>query len=72
MEEIKLKYNLRIVGAREYNLSPTRYELRQGTLADAPSCPYGNRFEWIGYDKKEMKYVRFTKSVFKKIIKKLD
>ena len=72
MEQIKQKDNLPVVGAREFNLCPTRYELRNGTLADTPLCLYGNMFNWIGYDKEEMKYVRFTKSVFKKLINKLD
>ena len=69
MEQIKQKYDLPVVGAQEYSMSPERYELRKGNMSDAPSCPFGNRFKWIGYDKTEMKYIRFTKSVFKKLIK---
>lgn len=68
----KIKYNLSVITAEVFNLSPDRYELRKGTLPDAPPCPYGHRFKWIGYDKQEMQYVRVTKSVFKRLISKLD
>ena len=68
----KIKYNLSVITAEVFNLSPDRYELRKGTLPDAPPCPYGHRFKWIGYDKQEMQYVRVTKSVFKRLINKLD
>lgn len=68
MENKNQKYNLPVISAEVYNLTPDRYELRQGTLPDAPPCPFGHRFKWIGFDKGEMKYVRVTKSVFKKMI----
>ena len=71
MEE-KQKYNLPVITAELFNLFPDRYELRKGTQSDAPLCPFGNQFEWIGFDKEEMKYVRFTKSVFKKLIRQSD
>ena len=71
MEE-KQKYNLPVITAELFNLFPDRYELRKGTQSDAPLCPFGNQFEWIGFDKEEMKYVRFTKSVFKKLIRQTD
>ena len=71
MEE-KQKYNLPVITAKLFNLFPDRYELRKGTQSDAPLCPFGNQFEWIGFDKEEMKYVRFTKSVFKKLIRQTD
>lgn len=63
------KYNLPVITAKEYNLSPDRYELRKGSAADAPLCPFGNHFEWIGFDKENKNYVRFTKSIFKRLIK---
>lgn len=25
-----------------------RYELRNGMQDDAPDCPYGNKYQWIG------------------------
>lgn len=71
MEE-KQKYNLPVITAELFNLFPDRYELRKGTQSDTPLCPFGNQFEWIGFDKEEMKYVRFTKSVFKKLIRQTD
>ena len=71
MEE-KKKYNLPVITAELYDLSPDRYELRKGTLPDAPPCPYGHRFKWIGFDKAQKQYVRLTKSVFKRLIKRLD
>lgn len=52
-----------------YLLNPDRYELRSGATPGAPPCPYGNQFEWVGYDKTEENYVRFTKSVFKLLVK---
>ena len=51
---------------------PARYELRSGSSEGAPLCPYGNHFQWIGYDKEALEYVRFTKSVFKKLIRGIE
>ena len=62
---------IRKVGMSDYELNSDRYELRPGNTSDAPLCPYGNCFQWIGYDLKEKEYVRFTKSVFKKLINSL-
>ena len=52
----------------EYALHPDRYELRSGNEPEAPLCPYGNQYQWVGYDKEEKEFVRFTKSVFKKLV----
>jgi len=46
-----------------------RYELREGTTPDAPSCPYGNHYKWIGFDLRKQEYVRFVKSVFKLLVR---
>ena len=54
-----------------YLENPKRYELRAGAAADAPSCPYGNKYQWIGYDLEKKVYVRFTKSVFKLLVNKV-
>lgn len=59
---------MRRVNSEEFHLEPERYELRPGSEPDAPNCPYGNRYEWVGYDLKTGEFVRFTKSVFKKLI----
>ena len=44
-------------------LSPEKYELSQGTMPGAPSCPFVHRPGRIGFDKEEMKIMRVTKSV---------
>ena len=68
---MKEQEKLPVINAEAFDQSPGRYELREGTRSDAPSCPYGNRYEWIGYDKVDGKYVRVTKSVFKRLIRKI-
>jgi hypothetical protein len=59
---------IRKVTMEEYLRAPDRYELRSGQEEDAPLCPYGNHYQWIGYDKVAGEYIRFTKSVFKKLV----
>ena len=54
-----------------YDFEPSRYELRIGNSEDAPNCPYGNKYRYIGYDLKRDEFVRFTKSVFKILIERL-
>ena len=63
---------MRKVNMEEYLLDPSRYELRTGDREDTPLCPYGNHYQWIGFDLKEEEYLRFTKSVFKKLIRERD
>lgn len=64
-----MKDSIRKVNMETYSLQPERYELRSGQEQDAPLCPYGNHYQWIGYDLEQNEYVRFTKSVFKLLIK---
>lgn len=52
----------------DFNIEPSRYELRSGDSDHGPFCPYGNKFEWIGYDLLQNEYIRFTKSGFKKLV----
>ncbi len=59
---------MRKLTKKMYTLAPHRYELRSGKACDATLCPYGNQYEWIGYDLNDKEYVRFTKSVFKALI----
>lgn len=59
---------IRKVNMEQYLLSPEQYKLVSGDSGGAPLCPYGNHFEWIGYDTISEEYVRFTKSVFKLLV----
>lgn len=63
--------SLKRVNMEVYLLNPTRFELRKGSSEGAPKCPYGNNYQWIGFDLVEKEYVRFTKSVFKLLIQNL-
>lgn len=60
---------IRKVNMEDYLLDTSRYELRSGQEEGAPLCPYGNHYQWIGFDKLTGEYLRFTKSVFKKLIR---
>jgi len=60
---------MRKVNMEEYLLDQERFELQSGEVEGAPLCPYGNHYKWVGYDKYECEYVRFTKSVFKLLIR---
>ena len=57
------------VTAEMYQQHPEKYMLVSGHQEGAPTCPYGNMQQWVGYDKSEQKFIRFTKSVFKQLIK---
>ncbi len=64
---------MRRINSEEYNrlysnTNPNRYELRKGSEPNAPNCPFGNNYQWIGYDLETQEYVRFTKSIFKKLV----
>lgn len=61
---------MRRVNSEEFHLEPNRYELRHGSEPNTPNCPFGNQHEWVGYDLKTNEFVRFTKSVFKKLVAK--
>ncbi len=65
----KSKYNLPLLTAEEFNQRPESFELRKGTTAGAPLCPAGNLFKFVGYDLVNVRYVRLTKSVFRKLVK---
>ncbi|MEL6255973.1 MAG: hypothetical protein AAFR87_28470 [Bacteroidota bacterium] len=60
---------MRKISVANYNHAPGNYELRRGNFEGAPLCPYGNYYQWIGFDKEKGEYVRFTKRLFKKLIK---
>ena len=63
---------MRRVLMNEFSKQPDRYELRSGSSEGAPLCPFGNHFQWIGYDKELEEYVRFSKSVFKELIQEKE
>ena len=44
-----METTLRKVSMEMYLASPKRYELRSGHEKNAPLCPYGNHYEWIGF-----------------------
>ena len=48
----------------KFNEDPGRYELRKSYL-DFPSCPYGESFSMLGYDRLENKYVWLVSSIIK-------
>ena len=55
------------VDASSYASEPGRYILVDGHSAGAPSCTFGNVQEVVGYDIKDKVYVRYTKSVYKRL-----
>lgn len=64
---------MRKVDMHTYLENPLRYTLRSGAMYDdAPLCLYGNKLQWVGYDLKLKEYIRFTKSVFKLLIRKKE
>ncbi|MEZ4885714.1 MAG: hypothetical protein R3E32_13355 [Chitinophagales bacterium] len=56
------------VNMSDFLSDPNRYKLKSGSEPNAPLCPFGNHYQWIGFDKAEQEFVRFTKSVFKKLV----
>ncbi|MCI4667385.1 MAG: hypothetical protein MRZ79_04430 [Bacteroidia bacterium] len=58
------KYGVRKLTKAEFNENPGRYELRKG-FPDFPSCPWGNNFSMLGYDKEKSEYVWFVSSILK-------
>lgn len=60
------------VTAEIYQQDPDRYIVVSGHDEGAPLCPVGNVQQWVGYDKAEKKYIRFTKSVFKQLVQQKE
>ena len=60
------------VTAEMYDQDTDRYTLVSGHEEGAPTCPYGNMQQWVGYDRVEEKFIRFTKSVFKQLIQEKE
>lgn len=60
------------VTAEIYQQSPGRYILVPGHEEGAPTCSFGNMQQWVGFDQTEQKFIRFTKSVFKKLVQQKE
>lgn len=63
----RTKDGIRIIDKRQFDQNPNNFELRVNEV-NAPLCPFGNQRKFIGFDKEKNEYVRFTKSVLKKIL----
>jgi hypothetical protein len=60
------------ITAEIYQQDPDRYILVSGHEEGAPTCSFGNVQQWVGYDKTEQKFIRFTKSVFKQLVQQKE
>lgn len=60
------------VDAAAFDAEPDRFTLVNGNKEDAPLCPFGNHFTLVGFDKDQQQYVRYTKSVYKRIKSRLE
>jgi hypothetical protein len=60
------------ITAEIYQLHPNRYILVSGHEEGAATCPYGNIQQWVGYDTPTKEYIRFTKSVYKKLVEEME
>lgn len=60
------------ITAEIYQLDPDRYILVSGHEEGTPTCPYGNIHQWVGYDTLDKEYIRFTKSVYKKLVEEME
>ncbi|MEO6684451.1 MAG: hypothetical protein ABIN24_00740 [Dyadobacter sp.] len=60
------------ITAEIFQQNPERYTLIDGSTHGAPSCKYGNTQDWVGYDKVEKTFIRFTKSVYKRLINEIE
>lgn len=64
LSDAETKYGLPRVRKAEFNAAPERYVFRMG-FPDFPACPFGNKFEALGWDRQDKKYVWFTSSIIK-------
>ena len=60
------------VTAEMYAQNPERYTLVEGTTQDAPGCKYGNVLKWVGYDQVNNVFVRYTKTVYNRLISEVE
>jgi len=64
LSDAETKYGLPRVKKEVFNKSPERYIFRIG-FPDFPACPFGNKFEALGWDTKDEKYVWLVSSIIK-------
>lgn len=64
LSDAETKYGLPRVKKEAFNKSPDRYIFRIG-FPDFPACPFGNKFEALGWDTKDEKYVWLVSSIIK-------
>lgn len=60
------------VTAEIYQRNSDRYILVSGYEVGAPRCSYGNLQKWVGYDTLTKEYIRFTKSVYRKLVENME
>lgn len=60
----EVKFGVPKVYKSKFNEDPDRYELRKN-FPDFPSCPYGDSFSMLGYDKLENRYVWLVSSIIR-------
>lgn len=66
-----MKQGLRVVDVEFYQMDESRYDLRVND-PEAPLCPYGNKRVYIGFDRYKNNYIRFTKTILRKLLLKQD
>ncbi|MBK7807294.1 MAG: hypothetical protein IPJ51_13455 [Saprospiraceae bacterium] len=67
----RIKQGLMVVDAEAYRNDEDRYVLRVND-PEAPLCPYGNKRVYIGFDRYKNNYIRFTKTILRKLLLKQD
>jgi hypothetical protein len=60
------------VDAEMFDAAPGRFILVGGHQEGAPTCPFGNQLPLVGLDTISREYVRYTRSVYKRIKDKTD
>lgn len=64
--------HIKKVNAEAFDAEPERFILVDGHHEGAPMCSYGNQLPLVGVDIMTKEYVKYTKSVYKRIKEKLD
>lgn len=59
-----LRYGLPKILKADFNEDPERYVLRKG-FPDFPTCPFGQSYQMLGFDRQDEKYVWLVTSIIK-------